>query len=528
MRRIGIFGWGVIAPRSPNVGAFEKNLAGGESWLSPFTGFGPANFLVGEPDFHFADYKSWIDARFPPNRFPQLEKKMGLPTQYAIGAFIQALDQNPGIEQALQALGTRAHVYVGTGLGDLETTAKTTLTLYRAQRRWDRFWAEPSRNAAVRTWLAASPDERATLAPDAPPAPSPELAPDDREAAEDAHWHYWAGRSAELHEYLAELKEIESIGVQGDVESGKMAMIKEKRTRANRLQKKWSSPEPPWNMASANLLWNIHNAGPSQISMLGKIKGASFAPVAACSTFGVALKLAMSSIRLGEADAVVLGATDPPPHALTVGGFYNARVTAADGAVSKPLTQLRGTHVAGGAAVWIIADLDSFTAKGFTPLGMEPIAVGVSSDAEHIITPSKEGPISAMKLALQEAGAQPSDVHSWDMHATATPGDHLEIETLRDVFGEDVLVTARKGIFGHGMGACGGWELTAQYLGHARGEIFPVPFQRSELNAQIAAIHGRYVFDHAEPAPEGLAGKISMGIGGINACVLSRPLPKKA
>jgi hypothetical protein len=28
-------------------------------------------------------------------------------------------------------------------------------------------------------------------------------------------------------------------------------------------------------------------------------------------------------------------------------------------------------------------------------------------------------------------------------------------------------------------------------------------------------------------AADGLAGKLSSGIGGINACVISRPLPKK-
>src|SRR5690606_24113320 len=56
VRRIGIFGWGIVAPRSPNIEAFERNLEASESWLSPFKGFGKSNFLVGAPDFRFADY----------------------------------------------------------------------------------------------------------------------------------------------------------------------------------------------------------------------------------------------------------------------------------------------------------------------------------------------------------------------------------------------------------------------------------------------------------------------------------------
>lgn len=518
MRRVGIFGWGVVAPRSPNVEAFERNLAGSDSWLSPFEGFGPSNFLVGQPEFDVHAYKAWIDARFPPTRFTQLERKLGTTTQYAVGAFIQSLGQNPGMEQALQALGTQAHVYVGTGLGDLPTIYDVSLEHHRAQRRWNRFWADPERNAPLRDWLAGA---REPL-PGMPEHPD-SVDPSRRDDAEEAWWAWWAARSPALHEYLAELREIEGLSVGGgDVESAKLALIKEKRTRNVRLQKKWQAPEPPWNAVSANVLWNIHNGPAAQISMMGKITGMCFAPVAACSSFGYGLKLAMNAIRLGEAKAVVMGMTDPPPHPLTVGGFYNARVTAADGNVSKPLTGLRGTHVAGGAVVWIVGDYEYFTAQGFKPLGAEPIAVGVSADAEHIITPSTEGPTEAIRLALAEAGVAPGELGTWDLHATATPGDYLEVETLRKVVPESVLVTARKGTFGHGMSAAGGWELTAQYMGLARGTLYPTTLTEPELNAQIADVHRHYVMDTACPAPRGVAGKLSMGVGGINACVLSR------
>jgi 3-oxoacyl-[acyl-carrier-protein] synthase II len=258
---------------------------------------------------------------------------------------------------------------------------------------------------------------------------------------------------------------------------------------------------------------------------LGKITGLSFAPVAACSTFGVALKLAMNAIRSGEAKAVVVGATDPPPHPLTVGAFYSARVLSADRTVSVPLTRLQGTHVSGGSVVWIVGDFDYMRTKGFKPLGMEPLAVGVSSDAHHIITPTVEGPRTAILQTLMEAGVSADAIGTWDLHATATPGDYSEIASFRSVFPDSVLVTARKGTFGHGMGAGGGWELTAQYLGYEQGQLFPTPLAREAVNQSIQDVHSRYVFDSACKAPSGLGGKLSMGIGGINACVISRPLP---
>lgn len=520
MTRIGVFGWGIVAPRSRDVEEFERHLSSTESWLTPFEGFGPSNFLVGDPDFDFAVYKPWIDERFPPSRFPQLAEKMDDPTQFAIGAFVQALGQNPGLERELQELGTRAHVYVGSGLGALGTTGKVALHLHRAQRQWDRFWAQPERNEELAKWLRGERDGMDVEPPRDPAGASA----DELDLAEEAWWRFWAARSGELHRFLGELREIESLTVEGDVESGKLGLIKEKQRRLTRLMKAWGCPSPPWREVSANLVWNIQNTPASQVSMLGRITGLSFAPVAACATFGVTLKLAIDAIRRGEAKAVVIGATDPRPLPMVVGAFYSARVAAADGSVSKPMTGLRGTHVAGGAAVWIVGDLEHFTAKGFRPLGMEPLAVGVSSDADHIITPSKEGPTTAIRRALAESGIRPEEVVSWDLHATATPGDYLEVENLRGILHEHVLVTARKGTFGHGMGAGGGWELTAQYLGYQRGLIYPTPLAETELHPEIARVHERFAFNQGCPAPVGVAGKLSMGVGGINACVVSRPL----
>src|SRR5580765_7207539 len=103
-KRIGIFGWGVVAPKSPNIAAFERNLAHAETWLSPFRGYGPSNFLVGYPEFDFEAYHGWFDERFAPAKYAQLNDKMGPMVKFAIGSFIQSLSQNPGIETYLQSL----------------------------------------------------------------------------------------------------------------------------------------------------------------------------------------------------------------------------------------------------------------------------------------------------------------------------------------------------------------------------------------------------------------------------------------
>ena len=513
--RVGIFGWGIVAPKSPTIEAFGENLTDGQSWLSCFDGFGPSNFLVGMPAFEIEDYRAWINSRFPPRHFQNLKEKMDTPSLYAIGAFIQALGQNTQLEALLKELGTSAHVYLGTGLGAVDTCYKASIALYEAQKRWDAFWSRPENNSAL-------PGEGEPGVEGAPSSPSAAQAR-DRDAAEGIWNAFWMAKSPELQQYLAEAAAIDSLGIEGEIETNKLNVLRERSKRHLRLQEKWRAPDPPWRV-SPNLIWNIHNTPAAQISILGGITGMAFAPVAACSTFGVALRLAMKAIQSGEAKAVVIGATDPPPHPLTVGSFYSARVLSANRQVSQPLTHLQGTHVAGGSVVWILGDMDYMRARGMRPLGMEPLAVGVSSDAHHIITPSIEGPRLAIRQALAEAHAEATDLATWDVHATATPGDFSEMTTFRSLFPPSVLVTARKGTFGHGMSAGSGWELTAQYLGYARGRLFPTSVPADQINPAIRQLHQNFVFSESCALSPGLAGKLSMGIGGINACVLSRAL----
>ncbi len=519
MTRTAVFGWGLVAPGAANVDEFESKLLASESFLEPFHGFGPDPFLVGRPKFDFDDYEGWLSERFPRSRKKQLEDKMDPTTLYAIGAFIQALGQNPGLERTLSELGPRTHVYVGNALGALPTLHETSLELYRATRRWNRFWSAPERNAALRAHLSGAGS-------DAPPQdPSSLDDPDVREAAEDVWFGYWAERSDALGRYLDELKEVESQIICGDVDTGKMKAMRDKRRGLSALEEKWQTPPPPWASVSANVLWNIPNTPASQISMLGRITGPAFAPVGACSTFGIALRMGLDAIARGDAKFVVLGSADPPPHPLSVGAFYSARVLAADGKTSKPLTELRGTHVAGGSCIWIIGDLEYGQSLGFRPLGIEPRAVGLSSDADHIITPSVEGPRQAMKQALARSGVDGSELVSWDLHATATPGDYQELSNLEGVVPKDAAVTARKGTFGHGMGVGGGWELTAQYIGMARGRLAPTTLADGEAHPSIERLGQRLVRKAGQEVPRGPVGKLSMGVGGINACVISAPFP---
>lgn len=515
--RIGVFGWGIVAPKSPDIDTFARNLLKSESWLAAFEDFGPSNFLVGEPEFDFERYRPWFDQRFAPSKYSQLNEKMGPMTKYAIASFIQSLTQNPGIEEYLQGLGTQCHVYVGTGLGELTVQHEQSVRYERALRRWNSFWADPERNTALRAHLAGEGD-----AADAPTSPDEfDIGSDDWLDARNDWNAYWAAHSDGLARYLEEAAAIQAEPVPPSAGTAKLGSIRQKLSRIKVLNKAWGCPEEPWSAVSAKLLWNIANIPASQISMIGRIMGPAIAPVAACASFGIAIRLAINAIELGQAKAAVIGMADPPPHPLSVSAFYNANVLAADRAVSRPMTGLKGTHVAGGGCVWIIGDSEELTRQGFEPLGLEIVSVGTSSDAHHIITPSREGPQLAIRDALQNVELE--QIRTWDLHATATPGDSTEIAHTLEMLHPEVMFTARKGTFGHGMSVGGGWELTAQYMGVAAGQLYPTVLSEDEVHADVSSHGARFVHLESCAVQHGYSGKLSMGIGGVNSCVISRP-----
>ncbi|MHB8766413.1 MAG: beta-ketoacyl synthase N-terminal-like domain-containing protein, partial [Deferrisomatales bacterium] len=399
-----------------------------------------------------------------------------------------------------------------------------SIRYHRAQVRWNRFWCQDRHHPELAAYRAAGDDRRAELraAAGAPPDPDGIPDPDDREDAAET-WHaFWVERSEGLRAYLEESRAVEGEGIAGDIDAGKGHLIRRKMASRRAISKRYGCPAEPWDSVDPNLLWNIPNIPAAQISMLAGITGPALAPVAACSGFGTSLKLAINAIQLGQAKLVVVGGTDPAPHPLSVGTFFGARVLSHDGRVSKPFTGLRGTHVAGGACVWVVGDAEYCLSRGLTPLGLEVLSVALTSDADHIITPSHEGPRLAIRQALAEAGVAADEVATWDMHATATPGDWTELQNALSVFRETTAFTARKGTFGHGMSVCGGWELTAQHLGFAKGKLLPVDLTADEVHSQIQPYHRCLVLPPDAPLRGDIAGKINMGVGGINACVFCR------
>jgi 3-oxoacyl-(acyl-carrier-protein) synthase len=503
------------------VAALEALLRSGGTALRPSTRpeFGYGLFAAGDPEFALGDYEGWISARHGDAYLARMRTKMGENVQFAVGAAIQALQCDPRLEGLLRGLDDACHVYVGAGVGDLPESYQASASLQRAQRIWNHFWAQPARCALRRRYEA----ER-FLPNGEPPPQDPSSLPVDSEERADAlrAWDaYWAIRSDDLRAFLGRFSEIERMSADDeDHEKAHLNAIR-KRVRAHRaLIDEVGCPPPPWTAVSPNLIWNIQNSPAAQLTMLLDVHGAAWAPVGACSTFGVALKCGRDAIQRGEAKMAIVGTTDPRPDPALVGAFHAARVMPGIGEVNMPFTSLRGTHVSGGSCMWIIGDAEWCEAQGLRPVGGYVEGVALSSDAEHIITPSKSGPRRAIARAYEEAGITAADVAVIDLHATGTPGDLNELMLVEGFIGDGTRVTARKGQLGHGMANSGGWELTALALGLRRGVALATTIPAKDVHPRVS--RPAAIVTEESPLSGGVGVKLMLGIGGLTACVVLR------
>ncbi|KAB8033431.1 beta-ketoacyl synthase N-terminal-like domain-containing protein [Fluviispira multicolorata] len=526
-RKVFLYAASVVAPGASNLNEFLEMIAKGKSVLSIKESLSNA-FLVGEPKFDFSNYKNWLEERHGPKRYSLLNEKSGDLVKYGIGSLIDALTSRPSLEKAIKTLDPKVSIQYATGLGDLPVNFQSAREYDEGLFKWNLFWADPIRNKPCYEHV-----NNINIVENAPENPI-QFPHDSYERVEALKtWNsFWTKKSPLLQEYLTELKAIEAQPVVGnDIENAKLALIRSKTKARRELVEKYKHPTPPWESISPNLLWNIPNVAASQVSMILNLHGISTGSSAACASFGALIDNAMLEIQSGRTDLAIIGGVDSNPSNELVSAFYSGRLAVLGDTHGVPFCDLRGTHISGGACTWIIAAEDAMRKFEIEPLPVEILGAGVSSDAEHIITPSKEGPKLAIRRAFAQADIVPSQIQMWDMHATGTPGDWNEFNLIEEFVPKKAFISARKGIFGHGMCVGGGWELTAQLLGTQKTgansySLMPSGIDPERVNPKIASLERNLLLNkivNFENTGDGIyCGKLSMGLGGTSSCVIAR------
>ena len=276
------------------------------------------------------------------------------------------------------------------------------------------------------------------------------------------------------------------------------------------------------------------NLASGYVSIKHGLKGPNHAVVTACSTGAHAIGDAARLIALGDADVMVAGGAESPICRLAIAGFAACRALCTTfndqpQKASRPYDKDRDGFVMGeGAGVVVLEDLEHAKARGARIYG-EVIGYGMSGDAYHITAPSEDGDgaYRAMRMALQRAGIEPSEVNYINAHGTSTMGDEIELAAVERLFGNAagaLAMSSTKSAIGHLLGAAGAVEAIFSVLA-IRDNIAPPTLNLDQPSVATAI---NLVPHKAQPMPIDTALSNSFGFGGTNASLVLRRLASQA
>jgi 3-oxoacyl-[acyl-carrier-protein] synthase II len=212
-------------------------------------------------------------------------------------------------------------------------------------------------------------------------------------------------------------------------------------------------------------------------------RGPNMAVATACASGNNAIGEAMEIIRRGAADGMIAGGSEAALVSLAMAGMnvMGALSTRNDDPLgaSRPFDKDRDGFLMGeGAGILVLESFEHAQARGATILA-ELSGYGTTDDAHHISAPAENGAGAAMsmKLAVEDAGLQISDIGYINAHGTSTPlNDKSETSAIKTAFGEQaykIPVSSTKSMTGHLLGASGALEAVFSVLALREGIIPP-------------------------------------------------------
>ncbi len=269
------------------------------------------------------------------------------------------------------------------------------------------------------------------------------------------------------------------------------------------------------------------------ITIQHNLKGPNISSVTACAAGTHAISDAYKTIALGGADKMLVVGAESAVCGAGVGGFASMKALSTRNndpkTASRPFDKNRDGFVMGeGAGALVLETLESATARG-AKIYAEVIGYGESGDANHITTPTMDGPLRAMKAAYAMAKKNNGGELKIDYvnaHGTSTPvNDKNETAALKELFnGKDNCppVTSTKGQIGHCLGAAGALEAIIAIKAMEEGIIPPTINQiESDENCDLD-----YVPNVSRKAELNVVMSNSFGFGGTNGVVIMKKYTK--
>ena len=264
----------------------------------------------------------------------------------------------------------------------------------------------------------------------------------------------------------------------------------------------------------------VHTTAVNITKMFG-ITGRVISSGTACTTSSQSIGYGYEAVKYGLQEAMLCGGADEYD-TITVAVFDNllACSTAFNSdphRTPRPFDKLRdGLVVAEGAGAVMLEEYEFAKKRGANILA-EVIGFACNNNGGDLILPNLEGITKTLRLGLQNAKINASDVDLVSAHATATKmGDIIEAQAINAVFGDNPYVVALKSYLGHTMAACGAIETILSVYMMQDGFIAPT-INLEEIDERCAMIkHVQKVLQN----PVNTAAIESFAFGGVNTILL--------
>ena len=276
----------------------------------------------------------------------------------------------------------------------------------------------------------------------------------------------------------------------------------------------------------------ISDIAPGLISIKHGLRGPNFATVSACASSSNAMIDSLNYIRMGFADIIVSGGSEAAVTIAGIGGFNAMHALSTRNedpkTASRPFDRDRDGFVLGeGAGALILEEYEHAKARG-AKIYAELAGGGLSADAHHMTAPHPEG-IGAKKVminCLRDAGLNPEDVDTINMHGTSTPlGDVAETNAVKAVFGDHaykININSTKSMTGHLLGAAGAIEAIACIMA-IKNSIVPPTINHQTVDEQFDP-KINFTFGESQKRNINVALSNTFGFGGHNACLIFKKI----
>lgn len=258
------------------------------------------------------------------------------------------------------------------------------------------------------------------------------------------------------------------------------------------------------------------------ISVVFGTQGRMYTTSSACTAGSQGVGYAYEAIRAGQQTAMITGGSEElcvSQAAIFDTIFAASLKNDAPKTSPSPFDRDRDGLVIGEGATTLILENYEHAKQRDADILAEVIGYGTNTDGGHIVRPTQATMQRVMELAMEDSGISSDDIGYVSAHATATDqGDIFESHATYDVVGRKPI-NSLKSYTGHGLGACGAFELWAGINMMNEGWFAPT-LNLTNVDERCADLD--YIMDEAREIKTKAFMSNNFAFGGINTSLIIR------